>query len=1277
MLIMKPAIAALLAGGATIALLIAMPSTGATVSASTPVEHPVEYPVGHSVMATVETEGGASMYRFPDISNDEIVFVYANDLWRVPVEGGTALPLASPAGVETIPRFSPDGSEVAFVGNYDGNQDLYVVPTKGGMPRRVTHHPTGERLSDWTADGDLLFSARGMGGVPRAERIYRVDAQGGLPESLPMPYGANAAIDQTGTWVAYTPNQRDGRTWKRYRGGMASDIWVVNLKTGESKRVTDWEGTDTMPMWHGDDLYYLSDAGPEHRLNLWRYDVGGDDHEQLTNFANYDIKWPSIGPDDDGPARFVFQNGADLYVHNARDRTTDRVEIEVPGATASLRPSMIDASEFMQSASISPSGKRVAAGARGDLWTLPAKNGSPRNLSRTSGAAERTPSWSPDGKWIAYFSDEPGEYELFIRQSDGQGEPRRLTDDMGPFKNATWWAPDSSYLIYADKTGDAHRIDIERGERTTFAHSDRGVFPEPSFSPDGRWITWSATTGDSMMPRIHLHDFDSGETKAVTSGMFNDESPVFDRKGDWLYFTSDRRFSPSYSSLDGTWIYDDSGVLVAVPLRDDVKSPWLAESDEEEWADDDAESTDEDADDEDDEDGDKDADDEDGEEGDKDADDADDEDGDKDADVTANDPVSGTWECTASIPQMGDIPMTVSLILNADDLVTGTVSSAIFSGELSGSFDPDSMMLDLMMIIEDGPTVTLELKIDGERLSGKGQPDDGGAGAEISGTRTSTPDGDDEGDDKKDEKSDIDPVEIDLEGFESRGMQLPVQPGAFGNLRINHKNQLMYVRRGKGGGIKVFDMSDRDPSEQSAGSGGNFQITPDGKKILVMSGSNPTIRKAGPGDGGDRIVTKPMLVSVDPRAEWRQLVTDAWRIQRDHFYDPEMHGVDWNAVLETYLPLVDQAATREDVSYIIGEMISELNVGHAYYSGGDEESQPSMNVGMLGVEWEAAPAEGDRPDGYRISRVLGGGDWDVDARSPLQEPGIELGEDDVVLAVNGVPMRLDHDPWAPFVGTAGSTVVLTVADEEADNGTREVFVKTISNENTLRYREWIENRRAFVAEMSDGKVGYIYVPNTGRDGQSDLVRQYHGQAHMPALVIDERWNGGGQIPDRFIELLNRPVTNYWATRDSKDWRWPIGVHAGPKAMLINGLAGSGGDMFPWLFRHNNLGPLIGTRTWGGLVGISGNPGLIDGGYTAVPTFGFYETDGTWGIEGHGVDPDIEVMDDPGLMLDGGDPQLETAIAVMLEAIANGEGLPPTLRPASPDRSGMGIMEEDK
>ncbi len=1275
-------------------------------------------------------DGGASMFRYPDISNEEIVFAYANDLWRVPVEGGIALPLASPDGVEVIPRFSPDGSQVAFMGNYEGNRDLYVVPTRGGMPHRVTHHPGSERLSDWGPDGTLLFSGRNMGGVPRAEMVFSVDAEGGMPEALPMPYGANATIDRSGTWVAYTPNQRDGRTWKRYRGGMASDLWLLNLETGESRRVTDWEGTDTMPMWHGDQLFYLSDAGPEHRLNLWKYDVATGDASQLTDFADYDVKWPSIGPDDGRAAKIVFQMGSDLHVYDDANGRHEAVSIEVPGATASLRPNRVDASDYITEWSLSPNAKRAVVSARGDLWTLPAKNGSPRNMSRTSGFAERSPSWSPDGKWIAYFSDEPGEYELFVRRSDGKGEPRRLTDDLGTFKYSIWWAPDSSYLIYADKTGTAYRIDIEDGARTLIGKNEWSEFPEPSFSQDGRWIAWSAATGDSTMGRIHLHDFKTGETNIVTSGMFNDDSPAFDRDGDWLYFTSDRRFSPSYSTLDGTWIYDDSGVLVAVPLRDDVASPWLEESDEEAWTEDDEKDMkkmkgrkDKKSDD--------DAASEDDEEGDSDADAADD----------ANDPVSGDWACIITSPREGmpNLDMTVSLSMAADGSVTGSVSSMMINGEVSGTFDADEMTLTLEVSVDgSGVVAAIEVTIDGDTFAGLAMPMMGNIPPTgITGTRMASNDdeedqeaveeeGDDtdsetdsktDGDDAEAEVEEEDPfedtLEIDLDGFEARAMMLPVRPGAFANLAVDNRGRLNYVRRGSNGGIKTFELDSKDPSEQSAGSGRAFQMTADGKKMLVPQGSGAVIRNAGSG-GGDRVVTSPMYVMIEPRAEWRQLVTDAWRIQRDHFYDPGLHGVDWDAVLEAYLPLVDEANTREDVSYIIGEMISELNVGHAYYYGGDAESEPSMNVGLLGVDWMPVAGEGDVPDGYRISKVYGGAEWDVDARGPLQEPGLDLEEGDIVVAVNGMPMSLDTDPWRPFVGTAGSSVVLTVLERDADENdsedadsedmdsdvmetegddaeetetaeedekevgaTRDVVVRTIRSEADLRYRDWIEGRRAAVAEMSDGAVGYIYVPNTGRDGQSDLVRQFHGQSHMPALVIDERWNGGGQIPNRFIELLNRPVTNYWARRDTRDWRWPNGTHAGPKAMLINGNSGSGGDMFPWLFRHHELGPIIGTRTWGGLVGISGNPELIDGGYTAVPTFGFYENDGTWGIEGHGVDPDIEVIADPALMLDGGDPQLEKAVEVMLEALANGEGYQPVARPASPDRSGMGVTEEDK
>lgn len=1227
------------------------------------------FALAFTLAGPIIADDGASMYRYPDISTDEIVFVYANDLWRVPIGGGTALPLASPAGVELMPRFNPDGSKVAFVGNYDGGRDLYTVDVSGGMPHRVTHHPATELLSDWTADDRLIFTVGGLEGVPRIERPYSVDAEGGLPQPLVVPYGSNATIDKSGRWLAYTPSQRDRRTWKRYQGGLASDIWLIDLENGESRQVTEFEGTDTMPMWHGNTLYYLSDAGDDNRLNLFSYDVASKEHQQETFFKDFDVKWPAIGPDDDEPARIVFQLGSGLYVFDAGTGGTSRVEIEIPGANAGIRPRMVNAADSIESWDISPTGKRAVVEARGDIWTLPAKNGSPRNLTRSSGAAERLPAWSPDGRWIAYFSDEMGEYELFIRPSDGSGTPRRLTDSMGPFKTGIQWTPDSKSLLYSDKTGNAWLIEVPPEDEAPeepvhVGNNPWGQFPSVSFSKDGRYLTWASADPETPRGRIRIHDRETSITHTVTDVMFDDNAPTFDREGDWLYFTSSRRFSPSYSDLDTTWIYEDSGVLIAVGLREDVEYPWLATSDEESWDEaSDDEKTDE-------------------------ADEADEDDEQKNENENeedeAGDPVTGTWSCVADIPGMGEIAIELAIELQADDFVVGFLTSDLFSATLSGLWDHDSKTLELTAEMPNGPTIAIEGTIDGDTFTGTGTGD-GQPPAKITGFRVQQDDEEpeaddaDDADDAKEEDASEDPFadsfEIDFEGLEKRAIQLPVPPGGFGNLQVNDRNQLMYVRRGQG--IKLFDLSDDKPSEQSAGSGGGFMISADGKKMLVPGGNSARIRKAGPGSGGDRVITKGMMVTIDPRQEWRQLVTDAWRIQRDFFYDENLHGVDWDGVLETYLPLVDQAASREDVSYIIGEMIGELNVGHAYYWGGDGEEQPSGSVGMLGVDWELVEGDDEEPDQYRIGRIIEGGRWDTDSRNPLNRAGSRVKEGDRILAVNGVPMDTTKDPWAAFMEMVGQPVVLTVLSDEEDAEERDVVITPMRDESDLRYRAWIEGRRKTVEEATDGKVGYIYVPNTGADGQTDLVRQFYGQAHKPSMIIDERWNGGGQIPTRFIELLNRPVTNYWARRDSQDWKWPPDSHQGPMAMLINGHAGSGGDMFPWLFRHNGMGPIIGTRTWGGLVGISGNPSLIDGGYTAVPTFGFYETDGTWGIEGHGVEPDIEVVDDPGLMLEGQDPQLEKAIEVMMQALENGEGAVRPERPAPPNRSGMGITEEDK
>jgi tricorn protease len=1092
----------------------------------------------------------ASMLRYPDIGKNDIVFAFQGNLWLVSKQGGTARPLTTTAGVKSTPRFSPDGSKIAFVANYDGNRDIYVMPTAGGSPFRVTHHPTQENVNEWTADGSLLFSATGMGNS-RIDQLYKVKDAGGLPEALPVPYGTNGTISADGEWLAYTPHSIDHRTWKRYRGGMQTDIWVYNLKTGEARRATDYEGIDTLPMWQGSTLYYLSDDTADrnapHKLNIWSWEPKSGARKQVTLFTDEDVKWPAIG---DG--EIVFQKGTKLMVLDLGSGASRAVEVKIPGDRPAVRTRTEDVSDQLQGSSISPSAKRVAVAARGDIWSAPAENGVPRNMTRTDGIAERNPAWSPDGKWIAYFDDSTGEYELWAMPADGKGAKKQLTKDGGPFKTSIQWFPDSKKLIYQDKTCTAYLVDFETGERKTIDKEPWDGGFDLSISHNGAYIAYAKSLPDRRTASIWIYDVAKGESREVTSGEFNDGIPTFDRAGDWLYFVSARGFSKAeYSEIDQSWIYQGTMRGYAVPLRTDVKNPWVLEIDEE----------------------------------------------------------------------------------NGKD----------------AKKDEEK---------KDEPK--------------KDEPTPGAAAQPEKATGPAAADA--KKDDKKEEPK---PFTIDYEDFEGRAIELPLGTEPIGGMAVNDKGQLIFAQ---GGQVKLFDIQDKKKEVKKVTDGMEFQLTADGSKMLA--GIN--ILDATAGATGKPIVTTPMLTEIDPKHEWKQVTKDAWRIFRDYFYDPHMHGVDWPAVGQRYLAMVDDANSRYDVSYIISQMISELNVGHAYYSPSDRDSGvggPSINVGMLGVDWSS----GIDPDGknvYRFRHIVQGALWDVDARNPLKALGVGVKEGEYLLAVNGLPVDGSKDPWAAFQGLAGKTISLTVGPNPSmDDKVREVVVKPMDGEDNIRYRDWIEANRRYVAEKSGGKVGYIYVPNTGIDGQSDLVRQFQGEQFRQGMIIDERWNGGGQIPNRFIELLNRPITNYWARRDQHDWVWPPVAHRGPKAMLINGLAGSGGDMFPWLFRQQKIGPLVGTRTWGGLVGLNSNPGMIDGSSVSVPTFAFYETDGTWGIEGHGVDPDVEVLDDPGVMKGGPhnggiDPQLDKAIELVMAELARNPIKPPP-RPAYPNRAGFGIKPEDK
>jgi len=1053
----------------------------------------------------------ARMLRYPDVSATHITFVYAGDIWVAPKDGGTASRLSSPAGQETFPRFSPDGSQIAFSGNYDGNTDIYVIPSMGGTPERITHHPMSDRMLDWHPDGKRVLYASSMeSGKQRFSQFYLAPSIGGMPEKLPVPYGEFGMFSNDGKHFAYMPQARDFRTWKRYRGGNAPDIWLFDLETMDSENVTANPANDSQPMWHNETLYFMSDRGPNGRYNIWAYEMESEELRQVTRFADFDIHFSSLGPQD-----IVYEAGGRLYLLDIASETQREVVIDVVTDQATLKPRTEAVNNLIQNASISPSGKRAVFEARGEIFTVPAEHGVVRNLTMSSGYAERYPAWSPDGKYVAYWSDRSGEYELTLRSADGMGAERVVTK-LGPgFRYQTFWSPDSKKLAFVDQSMAINIVESESGEVTSV---DSGLWMfegglrsfRVSWSSDSRWMAYSRGL-ENRKSAVFLFNTASNERHQVTSGFYSDALPAFDPDGKYLYFLSDRSLSPAYSDLDNTFIYPNTTNIVAVALREDVPSPLAPRNDEEEVA--------------------------------------------------------------------------------------------------------------------------------------EGGEDEGEEKTEES----------DEGSDEEKE------LEIELTDFERRLVVLPPEAGNYSNLTAV-SGKVLYRRLPRTGSgsndspIVYFDLNERE-EKTVVGDANGFQLSANGKKMLVRDGGTYAIVDVGPGQKMDKpLRTSEMEMNLNPKEEWGQIFADTWRFQRDFFYDKNMHGVDWDAMQTQYGGLLDDAVTRWDLNFIIGELIAELNASHTYRGGGDTESADFRGVGLLGVDWEVEDGA------YRIAKIVDGAAWDSEVRSPLVVPGVDVSEGDFVLAVNGIPMDVSRDPWAAFSGLAGKTVTLTVNSRPSMEGAREVLVETLSNETRLRNLAWIESNRKRVEEASNGRLGYIYVPDTGLNGQTELIRQFTAQFNKKGLVIDERFNSGGQIPDRFIEMLDRKALAFWSVRDGQDWQWPPVAHFGPQVMLINGWSGSGGDAFPDYFRKAELGPLIGKRTWGGLIGITGAPALVDGGSVTIPTFRMFNPDGTWFEEGYGVSPDIEVEEDPSQLARGIDPQLERAIVEALRLLEEN----PPIAPEHPD-----------
>ncbi|MFQ5720237.1 MAG: PDZ domain-containing protein [Acidobacteriota bacterium] len=1083
----------------------------------------------------------AQMMRMPDVSDTQIAFVYAGDIWVVAKDGGTAQRLSTPPGQESFPRFSPDGSRIAFTGNYDGNGDIYVVDAGGGLPQRLTHHPAPDRMLAWYPDGrSILFASPMQSGTNRFNQLYKVSVDGGLPEKLPVPYGEFGSIAADGHTLAYIPISRDFRTWKRYRGGMAPDIWTFDLEDLTAKNLTHDVANDAQPMWHGDTLYFLSDRDQNKRANLWSLDTVTNGLQQLTFFKKFDVSFPAAGADD-----IVFTAGSDLFLFNMDSGQQTKVVVEVVTDRATLKPHRVKVARRISGGDISPSGKRVVLAARGELFSVPAEHGIIRNLTRTSGVAERYPAWSPDGKQIAYFSDASGEYELTVRPASGSGEEKTLTS-MGPgFRYNLFWSPDSKKLAFADQAMNINYYDVDADK---VVRVDKGLYLmhgplsafEVSWSADSRWLTYSRGV-ENRNSAVFVYDTKNGELHQVTHGFYSASRPAFDPEGKYLFVLTGRTFRPVYSDLDNSWIYTNTTNVAAMSLRNDVPSPLASRNDEEAA----------------------------GDEADKDKK----EDGDDEA--------------------------------------------------------------------------------DGKKEKGKAADKDNGK--EKDGEKAA-----------KDKKK-PEPVKIDLDGLEHRLVILPPKAGNYTDLAAV-AGKVLYRRLPRTGSgetkspIVFYDLKEREEQTILADADG-YALSADGKKLLVAKKQQLAIVKVAKGQKMDKpLKVAGLEMEVDPVEEWHQIFTDAWRIERDYFYDPHLHGVNWNEMRRRYGALLDHAVTRWDVNFVIGELIAELNSSHSYRFGGDTESSRTGSVGLLGCDFSLENGA------YRIAKIIDGGIWDSEVRSPLAEPGLKVAEGDYLLAVNGAPVDTSQDPWAAFDGLGDTTVLLTVNDQPELDGAHDILVHTLRSERRLRNLAWIENNRRKVEEATDGRVGYVYVPSTGINGQTELARMLRGQITKEGMVIDERFNSGGQIPDRFIELMNRPLLNYWAVRDGKDWEWPPVAHFGPKVMLINGWSGSGGDLFPFYFREAGLGPLIGRRTWGGLIGISGAPSLIDGGIITAPSFGIYSKDGEWVVEGHGVEPDIEVIDDPSQMVDGGDPQLDRAVEEVMKRLQDHPVKEPR-RPAYTNRAG--------
>ena len=1052
----------------------------------------------------------ARLLRFPTIHDNQIVFSYAGDLYTVSSSGGTARKLTNDDGYEMFARFSPDGKWIAFTGQYDGNTEVYLIPSEGGVPKRLSYTATLGRddVSDrmgpnnivigWRDNENIILRSRCREFNDFIGQLYLQNINGALLEQLPLPRGGFSSYSPDKKKIAYNRVFREFRTWKRYRGGQADDVWIYDFETKKIENITNNPAQDIIPMWAGRKIYFISDR--DSRMNLFVYNLDTKETKKLTDFSDYDIKFPSLGNNS-----IVFENGGYIYKMDLSTEQAEKVSISINEDFVSGRGGLRDVSKEISNYEISPDGSRALFGARGEVFTVPVKNGNIRNLTNSSGVHERNSKWSPDGKWIAYISDASGEDEIYIMSQDGKSDPVQLTKNGETYKYQPYWSSDSKKLLWGDKMQRLHYVDIDTKEITLVDQATAWEIRNYTWSPDSRWIAYAKPEED-VMTKIYLYSLDNKEKYEATDGWYSSAAPEFSDDGKYLFFESNRSFSPKYGWTEWNHIYTDMSKIYLITLSNETKSPFEPKSD--------------------------------------------------------------------------------------------------------------------------------EVKINDEKGDDKKKEDE-----------------------KKDSKETV--VKVDTDGLLNRVVELPVKASNYFSI-TSAVDKIYYLRNGSSDEKTTLVMFELDKQKETElGEIDGYEISVDNKKMLVGHKNSYAIidLPSNKVELKEKLNLNDMKVNLYRYAEWEQIFNESWRQMRDFFYAPNMHGVDWEKVKENYSTLVKHVNHRADLTYIIGEMIGELNAGHSYVGGGDYPKAERIKLGLLGAE-----VVKDVSGFFKITRILKSQNWDKNVRNPLTDIGVNVKEGDYIITVDGASTKEMQNIYSALVDKADKQVTLQINSSASENGAKENVIIPIDDEQPLYYYTWVQNNIEKVNKATDGRVGYIHIPDMGPGGLNEFVKYYYPQLKKEALIIDVRGNGGGNVSPHIIERLRREVVLIDIARNTATSYNPGGMHVGPKVCLLNEFSASDGDIFPYRFKQYKLGKLIGKRSWGGVVGIRGTNPFVDGGFLNKPEFSRYDIEGKeWVMEGYGVDPDIYVDNDPTLEYEGIDQQLNKAIDVALEELEKN----PVVKPVPP------------